>query len=226
MKKGFKIVFYTLFGILFFGVLYLTTVMYMSPRRDAEERGFIKCTKKLVLDLQMCKAGSLGCPFKLLIKDMGCNIGVVGTGFAGWLKGEQSTPWANYLFEPKIASVDDEGGDKIVEPLSDAEFQNEFVRRKLQELEQAKHRELNILPSELLQSPEQKPYADLAVSVEEENNEVEQESIDDEANISGGVAAAKTSESAEPTSEATNLLQKLKKQTEEKLQKGNLKDEK
>lgn len=229
MEKGFKIIFYTLLGTLFFGVLYLTTVMYMSPRQDAKERGFIPCTKELVVALQMCQAGSLGCPFRLLVKDMGCNIGVVGTGFADWVKGKQSTPWANYLFEPQLAEDEALQSDEIQtgegSEAQSPELQAEFVRKKLQELEQAKHRQLNIQPSDLLQNPDQKPATD-SISEEDDEDDVAQDNIDDEANIKIVSSGAKNTEPDVKTPNKQDTLRKIQKQTEEKLQKGNLKDEK
>ena len=226
MEKCLKIIFWTVFGLLFFGVVYLTTVMYLSPRQDAEERGFIPCTKQLVLALQNCRAGKLGCPLKLLVKDMGCNIGVVGTGVADWFAGKQPTPWANYLFEPKFVATDDEFAAETTsnDGIDDIKAQSMFIEQKLQELEEAKHRQLNITPSELLQNPEQEPKPEAPA----EKTENVSDAATDDVSAETDVRINKTSSQKENVNLPHNdvdLLKKIHNVTQEKLLKGNLKDE-
>ena len=232
MEKGLKIVFWTMFGLLFFFFFYLTIVMYLSPRQDARERGFIPCTKRLVTALQDCPAGKLGCPFKLLIKDMACNIGVVGTGAANWAKGKQPTPWANYLFEPEpyadddAAASDAEFKQKMKQSMEDLEQQSRFIEKKLRELEEAKHRQLNILPSELQQNPAQKPIME---EVAETVTEAEADLTEDDISAESDIRLEKTTsegKDVEIPHNEVDILKKIHEITNEKLQKGNLKDEK
>ncbi|MBR6355815.1 MAG: hypothetical protein IKR92_03065 [Alphaproteobacteria bacterium] len=224
MEKGLKIVFWTMFGVLFFGVVYLTVVMYLSPRQDMQERGFIPCTKQLVIALQDCPTGKLGCPFKLLAEDMACNIGVVGTGAANWVKGKQPTPWANYLFEPQLSEADDVSAENKQSAEMDAlKAQSRFVEQKLKELEEAKHRQLNILPSELLQEPEQEPEP-VAEQAEDTAN-----TISDDISAETAVRFEKSApdgNAVEVPHGEVDVLKKIHNVTQEKLQKGNLKDEK
>lgn len=227
MEKGLKIVFYTVFGLLFFGVVYLTIVMYLSPRQDAKDRGFIACTKQLVIALQDCPAGKLSCPFKLLAKDMACNIGVVKTGALAWVKGEQPTPWANYLFEPEQDMTDDEPAaeNKPSKRIDGLKAQSQFIEQKLRELEEAKHRQLNIQPSELLQNPDQEPIAEDAVEPAEKANDMLSDDISAETDVHLEKTSANDKAVEVPHGEV-DVLKKIHNVTQEKLQKGNLKDEK
>lgn len=226
MEKCLKIVFWTMFGLLFSGVVYLTVVMYLSPRQDVKERGFIPCTKQLIIALQDCPAGKLGCPFKLLVEDMACNIGVVGTGATNWIKGKQSTPWANYLFEPKLAEADDVFAEtKQSDDFNKLKVQSQFVEQKLQELEKAKHRQLHIMPSELQQNPDEKPVAETTDDATEDVAETVQEDISAETAVRFKKSASDGNTVGVPHGEA-DVLKKLHNMTQEKLQKGNLKDEK
>lgn len=227
MEKGLKIVFWTVFGVLFFGVVYLTVVMYLSPRQDMQERGFIPCTKQLVVALQDCPAGKLGCPFKLLAKDMACNIGVVGTGAVAWVKGKQPTPWANYLFEPQLSEAD----DAFVAPIKQSKemdtlkAQSQFVEQKLRELEEAKHRQLHIMPSELQHSPDEEPVTATADETAADTVDAVSEDISAETAVRLEKSASDGKTVEVPHGEV-DVLKKIHNVTQEKLQKGNLKDEK
>ncbi|MBR1757083.1 MAG: hypothetical protein IJ738_05935 [Alphaproteobacteria bacterium] len=231
MEKSLKIIFYSFLGIFCLGVVYLTTVMYLSPRQDADERGFIACTKELVLDLQTCRAGSIGCPFKFLMRDTGCNINVVFTGAAAWIKGNQPTPWANYLFEPKLyndTAQDNEmpGVAEARKEMSDLAGKSLFIERKQQELEEAKNRQLQINQGVLLynpENPEEEPLIAAQENIADEN--IPQGDISAEGNIQIIPSAQDNAEGAvAPVQE--NIVRKIQKQTEEKLKKGKLKDEK
>ena len=220
MQKSFKILFYTFLGLFCGGVIYLTAVMFFSPRQDIKERGFIPCTKQLVINLQKCKAGSIGCPFKLLATDMWCNINVVYRGAADWIVGKQPTPWANYLFEPEIYY--DAANAQADETISN--LQHDFIEQKQKELEEAKHRQLKINPDELLQDPDL-PVGESINEAEETDEDIPQGDISAETDISiEPITTIGLKNAAAPNE--PNLLHKIKKQTDEKLQKGNLKDEK
>ena len=230
MEKSLKIVFYTFFGAICLGVVYLTTVMYLSPRQDADERGFIVCTKGLVINLQTCEVGSIWCPLKLLVQDMKCNIKVVSVGALKWVKGAQSTPWANYLFEPKPYVYAEQNEDipnteEAQKEMSDLAEKNRFIARKQQELEEAKHRQLHLNQGVLLNNPESRlPIANKRIKTVSEDS-VPQGDISDEGNIDFSASLNRNLEK-ETAPVQENIVHKLQKQTQEKLSKGNLKDEK
>ncbi|MBQ9271526.1 MAG: hypothetical protein IJ218_04615 [Alphaproteobacteria bacterium] len=230
MEKIFKIIFYTILALFCCGILYLTTVMFLSPRQDAEKRGFITCTEKLVIDLQNCTGGNIGCPFHYMVQDMQCNIKVVASGVSMWLQGKQSTPWENYLFEPKpyVDRKQAESVPSVAEAqkeMSDLAQKSRFIELKHQELEEAKQRQLQINQGVLLHNPENPHSTDIAMPDFTDSEDVPQGDISAEADIN--IAPSAQDSDVEIIAPATeNILQKLQKQTQEKLQKGNLKDEK
>ena len=106
MDRVLKIIFYSVLGLFFVFVVYMTTVMYISPRQDLQKRGFIPCTETLVYNITGCEPGQMKCPLKYLWQDMRCNIRVIADGFVLWSRGKQERPWSNYLFEPEV--IEDE----------------------------------------------------------------------------------------------------------------------
>ncbi|MDR1693997.1 MAG: hypothetical protein LBR70_02230 [Lactobacillaceae bacterium] len=93
-------------SIVVFVYIFLFIIVLTSPRQDLQKRGFIPCTEQFIADAESCKGS--WCMFKAVGKNSLCDFGVVGDGFAGWIKGEQSTPWNGYIFEPEIEVMDDE----------------------------------------------------------------------------------------------------------------------
>lgn len=179
MEKIFKYIYYCCLTALIFGVVYLSTVMYLSPRQDLQERGFIPCTKQLVFELSGCQNGKIGCPLKLLWQDMKCNIKVVGNGVNNWLNGTQPTPWANYLFEPELYVQDEENpynGD-MHQDMLDLNQQHDFILKKHQELEAAKQRYLELDTDILMSNPEIDMPAN-AVKPADKEDEIKEESGD------------------------------------------------
>ena len=111
--------------------IYLTTVLIISPKNDLKNRGFIACTKSLVFNLGECKSGETGCVFNSFYQDTSCNLGVIADGFSAWIKGEQSTPWANYIFEPEWQEESENpyvGNPK--EDMENMRLEREFILQK------------------------------------------------------------------------------------------------
>ena len=187
MEKILKYLYYFCLVALIFGVLYLSTAMYLSPRQDVLNRGFIPCTKQLVFELSGCQKGKIGCPLKLLWQDMKCNIKVVGNGFKNWVAGNQPAPWSNYLFEPEMYVEDEKNpyiGD-IKHDISDLNEQHDFILKKHQELEAAKQRYMNLDTNVLISDPEMNIPSDILgkpapVEIKEESGDISAEADMDE----------------------------------------------
>ena len=59
-------------------------------------------------NLYMCNDQKI-CILKEVINNTFCNIKVIGEGIQLWITGEQSRPWSNYFFEPKLKSITTDG---------------------------------------------------------------------------------------------------------------------
>lgn len=228
MDKFFQYLYYTVLTLFLCSVIYLTTVLFLAPRQDVYDRGFIACTRKLVYDLSGCEQGKIGCPLKYLWRDMKCNVGIIYDGAAAWVKGEQPTPWANYLFEPQLLTEEeqdiypsDAAGD-----MSDIERQNQLILLQQQEFEAAKNRMLNMDNDVVIFNPEEQLPTNLPTAETPADTEVsEQGDITDEADIAiTAPENPETSNSVAPQSE--DILKNIKQKTVETLQKGNSENEK
>lgn len=82
-----------------------TLLVAFSPREDKQNRGFIPCTKQLSMQLIECQSGAW-CVIKAVMKNSGCDLKVIGQGLSLWVKGEQSTPWSNYLYQPDLSHLE------------------------------------------------------------------------------------------------------------------------
>ncbi len=223
MDKFFKYLYYTVLILFVSGIIYLTTMLFLAPRQDVYDRGFIACTKELVNNLAECERGKIGCPLKFLWRDMKCNVGIIYTGVADWVKGKQKTPWANYLYEPQLIAPEDQElyQSNALNDMMDIEYQNQFFERKNEEFEAAKQRMMNTDKDVLLFNPNAATSAKvLPVPKEDENTEFDKGDITDETDIT--VTAPENPEAANATApRKKDLLQDIKKQTEDKLRKGN-----
>lgn len=79
----------------------LFVLLVISPKQDAKNRGFVKCTQLMITSLSDCNR-SIWCSVKTISENTWCNVKVVAEGVKLWLDNKQPTPWANYLFEPQI----------------------------------------------------------------------------------------------------------------------------
>ena len=93
--------------VLFFIAVFF--IVLIAPRYDEQKRGFVACTAQMAGEIQNCESDNL-CVLGKVIENTFCNISVIKDGFLMWKKGEQNTPWANYLYEPlvKQQSTDDD----------------------------------------------------------------------------------------------------------------------
>lgn len=87
--------------------LLVFVLVLLSPRYDMQKRGFIPCTEAMAERLIDCDNGAW-CMLKTIVRNGWCDAEVIGGGFRMWLRGEQKTPWAKYLFEPEQPRPDDE----------------------------------------------------------------------------------------------------------------------
>lgn len=92
------------FIISIFAVFYLTVFLLVlfAPREDNLNRGFIPCTQQLAQGIFACEKSKIWCMSKAIVKNTWCDVSVVLDGFGAWVRGNQATPWANYLFEPEL----------------------------------------------------------------------------------------------------------------------------
>lgn len=139
-----------LFGsIVVFVFMCVFILVILSPRQDAQNRGFIPCTKQLAEKLLNCPQDSkIACLFNAIVKNTWCDMKVIGNGFWEWTKGSQKTPWSNYIFVPQ--DIRDETFDAETEaeylknnPLPTIEMQelqklneeleNEIIREEVDE---------------------------------------------------------------------------------------------
>lgn len=228
MERFLKYCYYIFLFCLIAATIYMTAVMFAAPRKDALKRGFIPCTEKLVIDITDCKSGNIGCAAASLWNDAKCNIKVVAGGAAAWMRGEQPTPWSNYLFTP-VYELYAEGeaayGEETILDLADIEEKHILMQKKQNEFEDSKQRQYNLDEGVLIYDPENdilssgvNATADETEMIEESGDiseEVFTENID---GINVSVAESKGNEK--------DILQTIKKITEQKLQQGELANEK
>lgn len=113
MKKYFSFLKEHWFGLLMsfvilFGFLFFLLIL-LSPRYDAQKRGFIPCTESLAQNLLSCPQESkYSCGIKYIFINSWCDMKVIGKGFSDWLDGKQKAPWSNYIFEPELNTPIDE----------------------------------------------------------------------------------------------------------------------
>ncbi|MBR1600959.1 MAG: hypothetical protein IJ677_05205 [Alphaproteobacteria bacterium] len=230
MEKFFKLLYYYCLGGFVISVVYLTIMLFISPRQDALKRGFIPCTEKLVMDISYCQRGEISCPLRYLWQDMKCNAKVVLSGFGAWVKGEQKTPWANYLFSPVAqAEIDEEMPYKgsVLKDMDELNKMHNFFKEKQAELEAAKNRKLELDENVIIYNPEIEIPANDAEKADRKENTFDEKSDD----ISQEVFednewednAQYVHEKTEPQS---RVIENIKQKTTEQLNKKDMKNEK
>ena len=220
MERFFKLLYYYCLGLFFLFVVYMITVMFLSPRQDAEKRGFIPCTEELVYGIANCEAGKMSCTFGYLWNDTKCNVNVILNGLGAWAKGQQATPWANYLFTP-VTEAEQEGisFDKD----DGSEITDDFIKAKKQELEEAKNRNVMLDETVLVNLPGtlQSDDSDATYVVESETENVYSDNISaevsfDEIPVSDSISYV----SHEQSVQSDDVVGNLKKITDAKLKEG------
>ena len=125
-----------------FVIFYLMVFVFVlvSPKVDKQSRGFIPCTQEMTVKILGNEEQSSLKLVKIVIDNTFCDIKVVTDGLVSWVKGKQSTPWANYFFEPEIEQEtvqDDEELLKFYEEnpyISEDMEKLDFERKKLEQL--------------------------------------------------------------------------------------------
>jgi len=127
------------FGIVFCVYLAFLALVFFAPRVDLYERGFVGCTKKMIVEFSVCQKNKMWCTLKMMLKNHVCDFKVVKTGFSSWLQGEQKTPWANYYFEPvteNLNPTEDEELQTYYQEHLDMLSEMEELNKKYFELEE------------------------------------------------------------------------------------------
>ena len=185
LDRFFKYVYIWSLIVLVSYVLYMMTVLIISPKNDLKNRGFVCCTKQLAFNLGKCESGQMMCVFKAFYKDVACNSGVIYEGLADWIKGEQNTPWANYIFEPEWQEESE--NPYLSNPKEDMEnmaLDREFMLQKHQELENIKNRNLKADENVIISDPEAENVSEPTENVtQEEFIDEKEQNIEDEALI-------------------------------------------
>lgn len=229
MEKFFRLLYYYCLGAFVIGVIYLTIMLFISPRQDALKRGFIPCTENLVIDISSCERGKISCPMKYLWQDLKCNTKVVLNGFGAWVKGEQKTPWKNYLFTPVAqAEIDEEEPyeGSVLQDMDDLEKTRRFFEGKQAELEAAKNRKLELNEDVIMSNPEYEiPSADTKKA-----NKKEKISDEKSGDISQEVFEETewkddTQEVLSEKEQTKDVIADIKQKTDKQLNKEEMKDE-
>lgn len=143
-------------GAFIFVFLVLFILILLSPRQDAQKRGFIPCTEAMAENLLSCE-GKVFCLLSAVIKNSWCDMKVVGKGFSKWLEGKQSTPWENYIFIPEPAideSFDAQARAEYLKSSPNIKEEMQRLHELNKELEDAEYKEPEITPE---QQPQELP---------------------------------------------------------------------
>lgn len=103
-----------------------SVIIAVAPHIDQKQRGFAPCTYQMAETFQM--ADELGFVQTMTIINKGyvCYLSVMWHGWVLFVKGEQKTPWANYLFEPELEQIPfEEEGEPYSEDLLKANMLDE-----------------------------------------------------------------------------------------------------
>lgn len=100
---------------LILGISFLFFVLILlSPRQDAQKRGFIPCTEAMADGILACpQDGYYTCLLKHILQNSWCDAKVIGKGIKSWLTGKQKTPWANYIYTPELPVPENEDSQEL-----------------------------------------------------------------------------------------------------------------
>ena len=133
--------FISLLLLCFIGVFVL---VLLAPKQDVEKRGFIPCTENMVDGLFGCNKG-IWCSIKIIVNNNVCVLGVIGNGFANWMKNKQTTPWSNYIFEPKLypsGFVDEEARKEYLKEYPDTIAEMKRLHRLRKDIEDENNKQI------------------------------------------------------------------------------------
>ena len=95
--------------------LIFSLIVVLSPHSDGKMRGFAPCTYELAVRLsQQSGEGKLWGVAGAVTNANLCYVSVIREGVELWVQGKQSTPWANYMYEPEPFYE-----DANIEPISE-----------------------------------------------------------------------------------------------------------
>ena len=127
----------TALPVVFFS-LFLVLILF-APKQDAKGRGFVQCTQIMAEELLLCNKSPI-CTIRAILSNTACDITVIADGVVDWAKGNQPTPWSNYIFEPDVPAsfVDEEAHSEYLKnyPDTKAEMERLHILRKDLENEQ------------------------------------------------------------------------------------------
>jgi len=136
MKHWFneKVIFWTFAGLFVSVFVILAVLLILSPKQDVENRGFISCTNQFIKSVETClnkesKYRTAVCGLESVTKNTICDFKIIGEGVSKWSKGEQSTPWANYLYKAKLPISQNEYFDNSSDEI-DPEFEKLVLNHK------------------------------------------------------------------------------------------------
>ena len=129
-------------GLLVFLCFVLFILVLISPRQDAQKRGFIPCTENMAEEIMACENNKVLCLLKAVLANSWCDIKVIGQGMSDWAKGNQPYPWSNYIFVPKIVQNEDVAEYLKNNPNIKAEM--EQLKKLNEELENEENQEVQI----------------------------------------------------------------------------------
>lgn len=173
MRKFFKKYWFVILVSLFIAV-YLTVFLLVlfSPKTDKLNRGFIPCTKKMAEEILRDETKSSWNLVKIIIKNTYCDTTVVFNGLSDWVKGKQSTPWANYFFEPEEDGYIDADNEELINFYKE----NPYISKDMEELDKQRQE----LEQNLLEMSVTKEVELIEVVEEKFKDEEEKENTDDE----------------------------------------------
>lgn len=99
--------------VLFF--MSCVAIIAVAPHNDSEMRGFTPCTYRMAEKLMLRETLKYTEVMSIITEGYGCYFAVMGEGISLFYKGEQATPWANYLFKVTTNETDDDAFDAELE---------------------------------------------------------------------------------------------------------------
>ena len=134
------------FGLVIGSVIFVFMILFvlilLSPRQDAQRRGFIPCTETMADEILSCPGNKFVCLLSAITANSWCDIKVVGQGFYRWVGGEQKTPWSNYIFVPEIptdAFFDENAREAYLKTSPNIQVEMQQLQKLNKELENAEN---------------------------------------------------------------------------------------
>ena len=123
-------------------------------------------------------------------------------GFANWLKGKQSAPWSNYIFEPELQNMSEPlYFYDVKENMQQIELDRKFMLEKENELEAIKNKALKVQENVIISDPE---VINEPIVEPESETEIEadfEQNIDDESAVGELDDGDKNAQKIEPLPE-------------------------